>query len=172
MSISQMFEASSDVARSISRTFARMEIAEELVAAAKKTARGRPRRNAIDVVFEYACPTEAIRDKSDDVYRSHVRELIDRAIVDEDMRPPTKAEILCGLLALSLKAPPSSEIRNLVDVLWADVMPQHPIDEPPNTRPVHTAWSSETTELYAEIRRRFPDAMRVNIHKKRNAKNV
>lgn len=78
----------------IQRTFAFIEICEDMLAAAKaieKRRRSPSERIArIDRVFRVAFPTIPLRNKSEDLYRAHVAELIDRSLHDDDARPATE----------------------------------------------------------------------------------
>lgn len=94
----------------IQRSFERMKIAEEeITRASRLRSNSSPERRArIQRTFSVLCPPEQLALKSDDVYRSHARELVRRAAADEDCRPGTDAEVLCCMLDCSLAAPPTA----------------------------------------------------------------
>lgn len=137
----------------IGRTFARMEIAEDEIARAKErhpTAAAR-----LDRAFGILCPTAPINDKSTDVYRAHVAELLDRVARDEDTTLATRAEVLCLLLDTSLKAPLRPEAQACAERLFAGVTGE------PAPGPGATAepWPQAAAEVLADCARklRSPD---------------
>lgn len=66
------------VSNVVTFAFQAMGIAEEEIAAGKKRA-SKSRHTAIDAVFGSACPSPLLRGKSLELYRAHVRELVQRA---------------------------------------------------------------------------------------------
>lgn len=87
----------------------RMQIAEDLCQEA-----GNP-----PGLFLALQPTDILHGK-DVLYEPHARELTERAKVGQDLRPGTKAEVLAGLLAASLKAPLSPSGLALSEMLFRD----------------------------------------------------
>lgn len=136
----------------IDRTFDRMGIAEEEISAGK--ARHPRRAKRIDAVFRKLMPTQPLREKSDDVYRAHARELVERAALGEDLVPPTSAELLCVVLDASLKAPLDSTGLAAAERLFRAVFPERyeSVVEEPTPEP----WKGAVDELLDGLRRRFP----------------
>lgn len=87
----------------------RMQIAEELCDGA-----GNP-----PGLFKALQPTDVLYGK-DVLYKPHARELTDRALAGQDLRPGTKAEVLAGLLEASLKAPLNPSGLALAEKLFRD----------------------------------------------------
>lgn len=73
--------------------------------------------------FLLLVPTEVMRGKDNAVYEAHCLELLERVANQQDTRPGTKAEVLCGLLEGALKAPPSADYCALTNRLFSEVMP-------------------------------------------------
>jgi hypothetical protein len=142
----------------IAKTFARMEIAEDLIRAAKL--RWPSSAAEIDRVFGIACPPGPMRGLADCVYEHHVRELIDRARMSRDdvaalgwryadrATYATKAEILALLSAASLQAPLRHEHATLALGLAAEILPAK------QTAIIGAApWTDYTSRLLEELRR-------------------
>jgi hypothetical protein len=89
--------------RAIEQTFGDLEIAEEEVAAAKK--RHPFETDLIDACFLDLQRSVFLLEKADFVYRSHVRELCERAASSGDLTDATDAEIVCCLMGASMLAP-------------------------------------------------------------------
>jgi hypothetical protein len=83
------------VGGSIGRIFDLMEVAEEELKRA-----GQPKG-----MFMALLPPESMRDLIPDVYRSHCRELLARHKAGKSLEDPTRAELLCAVADVSLKAP-------------------------------------------------------------------
>jgi len=143
----------------VANTFACMEIAEEEILVAKK--KWPTKKLEIDGVFKFACPTEPLRGKAEQVYQHHIRELIDRArrmgsgTFSFYAKPATKAEVLCIILNTSLRSPLNHEHVRLAQALWSEIMPDKPIDNTGNHDPVETSWTEEASALLSDLRRRF-----------------
>lgn len=106
----------------IAQTFGRMEIAEEEIAAARKCYPARV-RSRVDGSFGVLCPSPVLRDRGDELYRAHVREMIDRCVRGEDCRRGTDAEVLAVVLASSLKAPLARDAQAVAEKLFARLFP-------------------------------------------------
>ena len=104
--------------------FAVMASAFELVEWAEEeieTARARHPQHAdrIHHSFLLLRPNTGLdRMKSEMVYRSHCRELLDRVAAGEDTRPGTAAEVCCAMLNTSLLAPLTSAATGLYMRMW------------------------------------------------------
>lgn len=101
-------------ARTISRTFDLMAIAEEEIERAG--GRGSKAWGA----FGHLCPNE-LAGYSDDLYRHHCRELIARFVAGEKTEPGTTAECLATLSRTSLNAPLKGDPTNLMARLFRQV---------------------------------------------------
>lgn len=109
------------LARTVRVTFDRVEIAEEEIRTAKRQFPARA--SEIHGAFAILCPTEPLRDLSEDVFRFHCRELLERVAKGQDVRPGTTAEVLGLLAEVSLSAPPSRTALLLYQELFARLYP-------------------------------------------------
>jgi len=91
------------LAELLDETFRRMDLAEEEIAAAM--ARRPEHGTALHGAFRALCPTQALRGAGRALYRAHCRELLERVVAGDDLRPATTAELAALLSALSLEAP-------------------------------------------------------------------
>jgi hypothetical protein len=103
----------------ISGLFARMAIAEEEITRVYPVPRSEPRE-----LFRALCPTAELRELSDDLYRMHVRELVERACAGGMLELYTRAEVLAGLSAASLKAPLNRVGQELAEQLFRELLPK------------------------------------------------
>jgi hypothetical protein len=106
----------------VSSTFRRIEVAEGEIKNAKHW---HPRRHKeLNVSFGMLVPTQPLRGLSDDLYRAHCRELLDRAAIGEsDLRLGTAAEVVGALASASLEAPPTRVATLLYEELFASLFP-------------------------------------------------
>jgi hypothetical protein len=109
------------LARTVRATFARVDIAEEEIQAAKL--RFPACASEIHAAFACLCPTDPIRDLSEDVFRFHCREILERVAKAQDVRPGTTAEVLGFLADASQLAPPSRFAAFLYQRLFARLLP-------------------------------------------------
>ena len=109
------------LARTVRTTFERMEIAEEEIEAAK--IRHPKESESIHRAFGLLCPSNPIRDLSDDVFRFHCREILDRVASGQDVRQGTTAELLGFLSEASQMAPPTRVSALLYQELFARLYP-------------------------------------------------
>ncbi|MEE8296743.1 MAG: hypothetical protein V3R26_02820, partial [Hyphomicrobium sp.] len=107
----------------LGHVFECMEIAEGEISAAKRRTRIDDQREAIHGSFRYLLPTEPLRDKHLDLYRAHVRELIERVRLGEPVDPGTKAEVVAVLADLSLEHPLDPTAALLYARLFAELFP-------------------------------------------------
>jgi hypothetical protein len=142
-------------ASAIGSAFHCMDLAEEEIALAKSDY---PVFEAqIHDAFRYLCPTEPLRGLSDAVYRQHCREIIQRIVNGEDIRPGTAAECLGALAAASLEVPPTRAAGLLYWELFERVLP----DQADTLRDAHGDPACDqydriqTKELEAELRRKL-----------------
>jgi len=109
-------------AAQIGRAFALMEACEEEIAAAKK--RHRRRAAAIDKVFGVSAPTTPVVGKGEELYRAHVREMIERAVAGTPAVDATDAELIGALCDMSQIAPLNSVAGQLYERLFLKRLPQ------------------------------------------------
>ena len=95
--------------------FEQMGVAEEGIAAAQ--ARHPRAADRIYHSFRLLKPTQE-RMETEFVYRSHVRELLDRVAANADTRPGTAAEVCCVMLQTSMLAPLRSSAAGLYMRMW------------------------------------------------------
>lgn len=110
------------LARTVRTTFDRMEIAEEEIEAAKT--RHPKEAGVIHGAFGLLCPTDPIRDLSDESFRFHCREILDRVARGQDVRPGTTAELLGFLADASQLAPPARVAALLYQELFGRLFPE------------------------------------------------
>lgn len=113
------------LARTVRTTFERVDIAEEEIQAAKL--RFPARASEIHSAFACLCPTDPIRDLSDDVFHFHCRELLERVAKGQDLRPGTTAELLGLLSNASQMVPPTRVSALLYQELFSRLYPDGPI---------------------------------------------
>ena len=104
----------------IQQTFRCIEIAEDILSDFKN--RYPAQANEIDAAFPYLRPGELFQHLDERIYRSHVKELIERSMVGDDMNLGTKAEMLYVLFQTSLRAPLNQDGAALMGHLFHDVM--------------------------------------------------
>lgn len=124
-----------------------LAITEEEIARAKR--KYPDKADKVDLAFMLCKPTEVLKGKCDQVYKSHVRELIVRAMRGKDTRPGTAAEVLCGMLGAATLAPLNAEGAALVERLFRIVMRQELDGE--HFRPV---WKGQVEDAFAEAQRK------------------
>lgn len=75
----------------------------------------------LDKAFAILCPSIPLRNKHDELYRFHCRELLDRVISKEDTRIGTRAEVLAALSDTSLNAPLTRAGQTTYEHLFAQL---------------------------------------------------
>lgn len=108
----------------IAQAFRQMEISEEEIESAQ--ARHPWKSGLIWNAFTLLQGTYPLSGKSDDLYRAHCRELLERVAEGVDTSHPTKAEILSFLVDLTLKAPAGEITQYWHGVLFMDLFPDYP----------------------------------------------
>jgi hypothetical protein len=152
----------------VTTIFRLMGIAEEEIARAKDE---QPlMATQIDMTFCLLCPRMQIfGGRAPDLYRSHARELIQRAIDGEDTTLGTVAEVLCVLSETSLNAPLTRSAGVLMERLIEEVLPgtinQIYEDEWKDIE----EWPGATDEIFAQTQRRCADETRTIEQKRRGA---
>jgi len=131
--------------------FRLMAIAEEEISSAKL--RAPSSSSAFDESFRLLFPTDLLRGKAEEVYRSHCRELLVRAEEGKRFGDPTDAELLCACLESSLKAPLSSSGGALVEQLFAKVFPESALASA--ARLYREPYPGAIEEELVALRRRF-----------------
>jgi len=114
----------------VRNAFALMEVAEEEIAQVWPRAPGTPARDVEPAsVFLLVRPTPLVGDKSTEVYRSHVREMLERVTLHVARKPHTayefgtEAECLVALVEQSLRAPLAHDFQLVYEHLFAGVLP-------------------------------------------------
>jgi hypothetical protein len=87
------------------------------------------------------------------VYRAHARELLERVYADQDCRPPTDVEIVCGLSEASLRAPLNTAAVALYMRLFVRLFPdKQPFADLDEHAYEHVAGDG-ADDLYAKVKR-------------------
>lgn len=131
--------------------FRRMDIAEQEIKTAKAGTRNSAKRTKMHRAFGVLCPPEVMRNKSDDVYRSHVRELLARAAEGLDLDVATDAECVCFMSAMTIKAPPTSAFAAAYTHLFCKVLPSAKLGQMPG----HEGYPGEVEEIVNDTRRKI-----------------
>ena len=105
----------------ISDTFRRIDIAEHEISVFKR--RYPEHKEIIDQTFKALVPTKVLEKLSDDVYRAHAREILSRAVTQDDLRPATAPEILATLSAASKHVPLDRTATLLYFEIFAELFP-------------------------------------------------
>jgi hypothetical protein len=134
----------------IMRIFDIMGVAEEEIAEREAGFSGEARARIHDA-FRYLAPNELVSAATTDVYRHHVREILDRIDLGEDVRPATKAEVMVLISRASLEAPPTYEAGALMLDIFNEVFPKKRMPVEGHFAAVK---ASEKDELLAELRRK------------------
>ncbi len=100
-------------------------------------------------------PTGGLSTMALEMYRAHVREILDRVDAGQDTRPGTAAECLAGLSTVSLEVMPNREIRAAIDLAWRLVF-----DKPAPGEPFLEEWPGQADETLAEFRKKMAVADR------------
>ena len=104
------------------RVFSRMEIAEQEISVAIEGCTDSSLARRLNASFRHLLPTTPLSQVGEEVYRSHVREILERVAADEDLRPGTKAEVLSVLAEASLRSPLTDDAFLLYCKLFRDVV--------------------------------------------------
>ena len=134
----------------ISRAFEMMAVAEEVISDYCK--RFPDHKKNINQAFPILrwCSENTI---SDDFYRSHVSELIERVIQGHQVGLPTTAELIMVVHYTSLKAPLNTQFTVLYEDLFQRALPGNTILD---DRILHQEqWSGATQEAEAEVVRKL-----------------
>ena len=133
----------------IGACFRRMSIAEEEIATAKRRC---PRKaKALHASFGILY-TSTLARFSDDIYRSHVRELLARVMRREDTRLATDAELLAMFSETSLRAPLASSYANAMSVVFHSVFPHADMNR---FQAGHAAYPKDAEEIITAARKRL-----------------
>jgi len=109
--------------------------------------------------FKLLCPNVYVRDASEPVYRAHCAELLDRVAQGLDTTLGTRAEVMMGLSATSLKAPLTHTAAVLYAQLFREIFADAPI---PNDLEALSlmAFAGATETLLAELSKKCQDPER------------
>ena len=138
----------------ISGAFRRMEIAEDEIAAAKT--RWPLQAHGLHQAFRILVPSSLIQELSDDVYRSHCRQLLERVAAgasERDLDAPTRAELCGAFAALSLAAPLSHDYTAAYRQVLEEALPGAvtALDLPA----IRESWDGRTEEVLSAVRRKI-----------------
>ena len=140
--------------------FGRMEIAEEEI---QKAQQRYPAKS--DLLYACFCllgPGQVpFRGCSDEAYRHHCRELLERAATGQDPRPATQAEVMLFLSEASLLAPLIGDASHLYNRLFCEVMPDGAALIAGKGYVPPEAFSGSADELLAELQRKLRYESRV-----------
>ena len=103
----------------VGRCFDLMDVAEEEIKAAQE--RHADSADKIHASFKLLCPSEAMSEKHQDVYRAHCREILNRVAAGNDTKLGTKAEAMVGLADASLAFPLGQIASALYHRLFGEV---------------------------------------------------
>lgn len=137
----------------IVRVFALMKIAEDEILAAKRRAHSPEARERVRNVFGHLAPPAGMSVLADWVYRAHARELLDRALAGQDLRPATKSAVMLALMHGSLKAPLTQDYAALYERLFCATAPTElciDFDATPRG-----SYEGAVDEIYRDMRRKF-----------------
>ena len=138
----------------IKSAFERMEVAERLIAAAKKKHPGRA--GVLHQAFGILCPPEILQDKHEKLYEHYCNELLERLANDKDTTIGTKAEALCVLLEASLRSPLQRDHTALIDMLYEEIFSEMPKD----TRAERESYPGAMEEILGQLVRKMSDPKR------------
>lgn len=148
-------ELSQEVSSSLAGPFSQILWAEEEVDTARK--RHPESDTQIWDSFPLLPPTHRLMN-NELVYRSHVRELLERVASGEDTRPGTWAEIVCVCCAVSLKIPMHGALSGLYFRAWDKAFPEQPMDF--DGGPHEALYASEIDDMERDVRRKLAVAER------------
>lgn len=109
------------------------------------------------VAFALLCPNELLRNKGDDVYAVHCRELIDRVAdgaSDRAVAEATDAECLCLIMVQATKAPLEHDYAVLADRLFRKLMGPEAAAKL-GEEPWQESYKGAMDETLAEVRRKL-----------------
>jgi hypothetical protein len=129
-----------------------MEIAGEEME--KGMARWPERAAEIDKIWNALLPSGFFeKRRHPDLYRHHVRQLIDRCGQGEDLRPLTDAELLCAFMEAATHTPLVRRANGVIMMLFRNIFPdfQHHDDPELNAQmqnpKTYDSWGGEVEEL-------------------------
>lgn len=138
----------------ISSTFYLMEVAEEEIRAAQK--RNPDHTAAIWEAFRFLTPSEALRARGDRLYRAHCREILERIVNGQDLRPPTKAEKLGALAEVSFRFPLNNDLTFVYTRLFVDLFgKQDFIPDWALSSEIQQSWPGRRQEIEADLDRKL-----------------
>lgn len=105
--------------------------------------------------------THVMMDKTEFVYRAHVRELLDRVATGEDTRPGTWTEIVCACHEVSLTMPLHGVLFGLYCRAWLRAFPGKALDVIDATH-YEALYGSQIDEIESDVRRKLTRSTRRN----------
>ena len=109
--------------------------------------------------FNLLCPSVHVRDAPEPIYRAHCAEILDRVAQGLDTTLGTRAEVMMGLSATSLKAPLTHTAAVLYAQLFRDILPESSISDDLETLST-MAFDQTTGALWAELSKKCRDPKR------------
>ena len=152
-----------DTGRRLMNVFERIEIAEEEIAVAQKTVRSKRGKKALWESFWSLRPSSLLGGFSDDLYRVHCRELLERIVTGDSVDVPTDAEVMVALSEMSLRAPLSQDAAALYVTLFKKGFPGKLPEV--STRDVHESYAGAMALVDNEIRRKLSKLVSPRIEK-------
>ena len=132
--------------------FEQMEWAEEEIEAAQRLHPAQA--GLLWTTFRLLVPTHDLM-RTEFVYRSHCRELLERVARGQDTRPGTGAEVAIACCQTSLLAPLSTAGSGLYLRVWAKAFPDHPVMDDAGERLAHhEALKGEVIDEHEAVMRR------------------
>jgi hypothetical protein len=157
--LTAVHEIVEQASRQLGPIFAQMEWAEDEI---ERAQRRHPARAALLwTTFRLLVPTQDLM-RTEFVYRSHCRELLERAAAGEDTRPGTSAELAIACCNTSLIAPLTTSGSGLYLRVWVKAFPDHPVFDDGTERLDHyeALEGAAMDEHEAAMRRKFSQPWR------------
>jgi len=142
--------------------FCYMDVAEEEIARAMS--KYPDRAEQINKIFIALQPSEVLMNKSQHVYRAHVRELCERAGQGKSLSPGTDAEIISALAEIGLLAPLNRSTVGMIFRLFRRLFPDYSFGDdfetivPPS---YFEEYAGQLDEMEADARARLTNELRV-----------
>lgn len=155
---SEIFD--SNVLDNIVGLFSLMDVADEII---KQEIERQPQYEAIIFdTFKYMGPSKWLRDKGEELYRSHCRELIQRAVEGGDMGNLTAAEMCVMFSQTNLRAPLTSEYTSAYSQVFSQAFPDHEVSR----EKIQEHFPGRNNEIISGLNRKFYDSERAKLAKK------
>jgi hypothetical protein len=138
-----------DTMGAINHAFARMAVAEDEIARAKRRWPRAAKR--LHGAFGTLCPTRYVLG-TEEMFRKHCQELLARVKSGEDVVPGTDVELACAFMHASLAAPPDSDHAFAYGLVFARLFPERA----DITRDLgRESYKGRAEEILSELRRKI-----------------